>query len=345
MRKIAKTIGINRVATKLAGTVGTLTLLLAFTGNSFAAPKAPKPTSCANAITACGCTITQRGTFTVMNDLNASQGLTKDGSCLEISADHVILSLRGNALIGNGSGTGLKILSGGHDSTVQGTDPTETAQAIINSWKVGIENDANNVVIELFRQIGGNQFNQHGNSGDAIDLVNASNTTVANFNASFNGGTGINIQGGSNNRVMNCDSISNVGTGMILANSNTNSIINCTIAANNGYGIWLNSAGQNQIFTSSITGNGKIGLLVGCHKEGKCTGNKGSDQNHFSSSGTNGNSGAGVTVEEGSSDNEITNMSSAGNGGTSDMIDNNPSCDGNNWFNNNFGDASQSCIH
>jgi hypothetical protein len=39
------------------------------------------------------------------------------------------------------------------------------------------------------------------------------------------------------------------------------------------------------------------------------------------------------------------NMSAAGNGGTSDLIDNNPSCDGDLWFNNAFGDASQTCTN
>ena len=211
----------------------------------------------------------------------------------------------------------------------RGATSTEPpAQAIINGWNIGLEDDANNVVIELFKQIGGSIFIQQGNKGDAVLLQNASGVTVANFNASFNGGTGVDIQGGSSNRIMNCDSISNAGNGVILASSNVNTISNCTINSNTGYGVWLNTANQNQIFTSSLNGNGKIGLLVGCHKEGKCTGNKGSDLNHFSSSGANGNSGAGITVEEGSSNNQITNMSSAGNGGTSDLIDNNPSCDG-----------------
>jgi hypothetical protein len=109
--------------------------------------------------------------------------------------------------------------------------------------------------------------------------------------------------------------------------------------------VWLNTSNQNQIFTSSINGNQKIGILVGCHKEGKCTGNKGSNLNHLSSAGANGNTGAGIAVEEGSSNNQITNMSSGGNGGSFDLIDNNPNCDGNLWFNNTFGNASQSCIH
>src|SRR6202046_4335104 len=289
--------------------------------------------------------MTQTGTFPVADDLNASQGLTKAGNCLEVSADHVILDLQGHAIIGNGAGIGILIQNSGHDTTVQGTDPTETGQAIINGWGTGLEDDANNVVIELFRQFGGNNLNPTGNKGDGVLLQNASGVTVANFNASFNGGTGVEVQGGSSNRIMNCDSISNAGNGVILASSNVNTISNCSINGNTGYGVWLNSANQNQIFTSSVNGNGKIGLLVGCHKEGKCTGNKGSDLNHLSSTGANGNSGAGITVEEGSSNNQITNMSSAGNGGPSDLIDNNPGCDGNLWFNNAFGDASQTCIH
>lgn len=324
---------------------GTLAILILSASAGLSEAANPKPNSCPATITSCGCTVTQSGTFTVANDLDASQGLTKGGNCLEVSADHVILDLVGHAIIGSGTGTGILILSSAHDTTVQGTDPSETGQAIINGWGTGLEDGANNVVVELFRQIGGNTFNPHGNAGDGVVLRNASSVTVANFNASFNGGTGVNVQGGSNNRILNCDSIANSGNGVILASSNVNTISNCSINGNTGYGVWLNTSNQNQIFTSAINGNGKIGVLVGCHKEGKCNGNKGSDLNHFSSSGANGNSGAGITVEEGSSNNQITNMSSAGNGGSFDLIDNNANCDGNLWFNNAFGDASQSCIH
>lgn len=320
-----------------------IAILAASTGLSEAAN--PKPNSCPTTITSCGCTVTQSGTFTVTDDLDASQGLTKGGNCLEVGADHVILDLQGHAIIGSGAGIGILILNSAHDTTVQGTDPSETGQAIVNGWGTGLEDDANNVVIELFRQIGGNTFNPHGNAGDGVVLRSASGVTVANFNASFNGGTGINVQGGSNDRILNCDSIANSGNGVILASSNVNTISNCSINGNSGYGVWLDTAHQNQIFTSAINGNGKIGVLVGCHKEGKCNGNKGSDLNHLSSTGANGNAGAGITVEEGSSNNQITNMSSAGNGGSFDLIDNNANCDGNLWFNNAFGNASQSCIH
>ena len=337
--KTTITIRVLRASLSVAVTIAIVAAMAGF------AEAAPKPNPCPTAITSCGCTVMQSGISTVTNDLDATQGLTKAGNCLEVSADHVILDLQGHAIIGNGTGIGILILNSAHDTTVQGTDATETGQAIVNGWGTGLEDDANNVVIELFRQFGGNINNQHGNAGDGLLLQGASGVTVANFNASFNGGTGVDVQGGGNNRILNCDSIKNAGNGVILASSNVNTISNCTINANTGYGVWLNTSNQNQVFTSSINGNGKIGVLVGCHKEGKCTGNKGSDLNHLSSSGANGNSGAGITVEEGSSNNQITNMSSSGNSGSFDLIDNNASCDGNLWFNNAFGGASLSCIH
>jgi len=322
--------------------ISTIAILVTMTGPAVAAPK---PTACTSSISSCGCTIAKTGTFTVVDDLSASQGLTKGGNCLEVSADHVILDLQGHAIIGNGTGTGILIHASGHDTTVQGTDSTEAAQAIINGWGVGLEDDANNVVIELFRQIGGNSFNPTGNAGDGVLLRNANGVTVGNFFASFNGGAGVDVQGGGGDRLFDFTTTNNTTAGVILASSNVNSISNCTITNNPGYGVWLNAANQNQIFTAALNGNGKIGVLVGCQKEGKCKGNKGSDLNHLSSAGANGNSGAGITVEEGSSNNQITNMKSSGNGGTSDLIDNNPGCDGNLWFNNTFGSASQSCIH
>ena len=46
---------------------------------------------CPAAITSCGCVITKSGTYTVANDLDASQ--TTQPVCIEISADHSILNL------------------------------------------------------------------------------------------------------------------------------------------------------------------------------------------------------------------------------------------------------------
>ena len=51
--------------------ISTIAILLTMTGLAAAAPK---PTACTSSISSCGCTITQTGTFTVVDDLDASQG-------------------------------------------------------------------------------------------------------------------------------------------------------------------------------------------------------------------------------------------------------------------------------
>ena len=89
----------NRAAAIRAFGTSTVAILM-LTGLANAAPK---PTACANSISACGCTITQRGTYTVTDDLASNQGLTKAGNCLEVSADHVILDLQGHAITGTGT--------------------------------------------------------------------------------------------------------------------------------------------------------------------------------------------------------------------------------------------------
>src|SRR3984957_3991904 len=162
MNRKALTSLMNRAAAIRAFGTSTVAILM-LTGLANAAPK---PTACTSSISACGCTITQAGTYTVTDDLTSNQGLTKAGNCLEECADHVILDLQGHAITGTGTGIGILIQNSAHDTTIQGTDPTETGQAIINAWGVGLEDDANNVVIELFRQIGGNLRNPTRNAGD-----------------------------------------------------------------------------------------------------------------------------------------------------------------------------------
>jgi hypothetical protein len=93
--------------------------------------------------------------------------------------------------------------------------------------------------------------------------------------------------------------------------------------------------------------NNKDGLLLGCGKadQNGC-GSKGSDRNHLSNSGTNGNTGTGITVMKGSNGNAITNMTANGNQGSFDLVDENHKCGDDLWYNNVFGQASDTnCIH
>ena len=326
---------------------GTLALAFAVSLASSAAA-APKPgNSCSASITACGCIMDKRGsTYTVMNDLNDGQGLTPNGNCLEISADHVLLDLVGNALIGSGSGTGIVIQKTAQFAVIQGTDPNEVAQAIVNGWNVGIEDDGNNATIELFRQIGGNMFNQQGNTTNGVVLNGVSNTTVDDFNASFNGQAGLLVVGGGGNRFMNFDTTNNGADGIALNASDGNTLVNCTTTANGGAGVLMISADSNQVFTGSINGNQKNGILLGCGKSaGASCGSHGSNFNRVSNAGANGNKAAGIVVDKGSSSNAITSFKAQGNGGSFDAIDSNSRCDDDTWFNNTFGTVSQNCIH
>ncbi|HYL59322.1 MAG TPA: right-handed parallel beta-helix repeat-containing protein [Candidatus Acidoferrales bacterium] len=317
-------------------------------GLATSASAAPKPgNSCSSSITACGCIMDKRGsTYTVMNDLNDGQGLTPNGNCLEISADHVLLDLMGNALIGSGSGTAIVIQKTAQFAVIQGTDPNEAAQAIVNSWNIGIEDDGNNATIELFRQIGGNQFNPHGNTTYGVVLNGVSNTTVDDFNASFNGQDGLLVVGGGSHRFMNFDTTNNGADGVALNASNGNTLFNCTTTGNGGQGVLMISADSNQVFTGAINGNQKNGILLGCGKSaGASCGSHGSNFNRVSDSGANGNQAAGIVIDKGSSANAITSLKAQGNGGSFDAIDSNSRCDDDTWFNNTFGTVSQSCIH
>ncbi|MFI5089340.1 MAG: hypothetical protein ACHP7P_04710, partial [Terriglobales bacterium] len=51
--------------------------------------------NCSNSITACGCTITAAGTYTVNANLTASQGLTSHNGCIDVTADNVELLTNG----------------------------------------------------------------------------------------------------------------------------------------------------------------------------------------------------------------------------------------------------------
>src|SRR5438270_647021 len=86
--------------------VGAAAMLLLGVGPAQAKP--PKPTSCAQSITACGCVITQPLIYAVANDLSAAQ--TTAPNCIEIAASNAILNVMGFHVIGNNDGTGIGIL-------------------------------------------------------------------------------------------------------------------------------------------------------------------------------------------------------------------------------------------
>jgi hypothetical protein len=345
MQKLRVSARNHLVVSLIVGAMFELAIAFGFAGSAWSAPKPGN--SCSSSITACGCIINKRGTYTVLNDLDDGQGLTPNENCLEISADHVVLDLVGNALTGSGSGTAIVIQKTAAFAVIQGTDASEPAQAIVNNWNVGIEDDGDNATIELFRQIGGNLFNQHGNTTAGVVLNGVTNTTVDDFNASFNGQNGLLVVNGGGNRFLNFDTTNNGADGIVLNATNGNTLTNCTTTGNGGDGVLMISANSNQVFTGAINGNQKNGVLLGCGKSaGASCGSHGSNFNRVSNSGANGNTNSGIIIDKGSGGNAITSLIAQGNGGSFDAIDNNHSCDDDTWFNNAFGTVSPtSCIH
>src|SRR5258708_35345815 len=69
-------------------------------------------TACPPTINACGCAITAAGNYKIGLNINASQGLTAGGACVEIDTSFVILDRGEESVTGAGrnSPTGIGIL-------------------------------------------------------------------------------------------------------------------------------------------------------------------------------------------------------------------------------------------
>src|SRR5262245_18779711 len=169
------------------------------------AAEAARGPSCPAVITACGCAITKTGKYTVANDLSASQ--TTQQVCIEITASNSILNLKGFAIVGDGDGIGIAIRNGVTRAVVVGGDegpatpPNDAgtndqdfpaAQGVVARWDVGIQDEGDYSFIALFKNLGGNIFQQNmGNATAGILFKGAKNSVAGDFHASYNGQAGI----------------------------------------------------------------------------------------------------------------------------------------------------------
>ena len=331
-------------------------------GSVAAQPSGPaQARSCPAVITSCGCVITSTGTYTVANDLNADQ--TSKPNCIEIAAPYSILNLKGFSVIGSGyygSSIGILIRKGADHVVVEGGDEgTSTpandagmngqyvpgAQSVVTQWNIAIEDDGDDAAIELFKDLGGNIFQQHNGNATAGILFNGvKRSLAANFLASYNGQAGVIVKNSSGIHVSNLSTIGNQESGIWLDSSDDSTIATASAAGNGKYGIWLYDSSQNRIVDCNGTsGNGDTGILLGCGNQ-KCTGNIRSNNNRITNSGGPGNQMAGIVIEKHSNDNIVTITHNDGNPENQDMVDLNPHCGTNIWY-NNTGLGNQNCIH
>jgi parallel beta-helix repeat protein len=286
----------------------------------------------------------------VANNLDASQGLTKHGDCIDISAPFVQLNVNSFTVIGNGTGDGIRVLPEAHNTIIEGANPGASTQAVVNGWNVGVMVGAHSTVVEHFNPIGGTgkDGDTKGNVGAGIVIQGASDCTVDGITSAYNG-TGALVANSNHVRIFNFIGSQSDGSGIQVQNSSIGTFMNTTATNNGLYGLVLLNSDQNQVSNFAASDNGAAGISLGCDPHGpvSCpTSRQPSSRNKVSNGGANTNGRAGVVINAGSSNNQVTAVSATGNNkGGSDLSDQNANCDKNQWFTNTFGSADPSCIH
>ncbi len=149
--------------------------------------------NCSTSITACGCTVHSSGTYTITANLSAAQGLTTQGSCLNVTADNVKLLTNGYNITGAGTGTGIGIYleSSATNVFLSAAGPQET-YSTVSGWQYGLESQAHTVTAE--------GFYFEGNT-TGLWLRGAQNNNFGCVAAWDNSVYGVWIRGGSANQI------------------------------------------------------------------------------------------------------------------------------------------------
>jgi hypothetical protein len=139
----------------------------------------------------------------------------------------------------------------------------------------------------------------------------------------------------------------------IFLNGATGANINDFNSRNNTvYGAWIRGGKGNQLNCSNTNNNTKTGTYIGCHADNTrgtaCKGVKPSSGNRIYDHSSQNNGDAGIVIDVGNDRNLVTEVSTSGNAGGTDSIDENPNCGTDQWLNetsnDDFGVTSQSCI-
>jgi len=356
MRIIQRLHGVPSAAVRIVG-IGTVALAAAAIAAQAAPPPAPVP------ISACGFVISSPGSYVAANDLDATSG---NQNCIVIAAPNVRLNLKGFHVFGTQDGTGIGILirKGANRAIVEGADevqntdppngteggPTITAapqQSEVAKWKIGIEDDANDAKIALFAAIGGittDNGNTPGNTIGGVLLNKVTGGFVGVLNANYNGQYGVMLNNSSNVTLANLSVNYNGETGLKLVKSNGNAFGPGGALSNGHYGIWLQSSSSNRIHDSNgNTLNKDTGILLSCSSGVTCRGINASNDNRITNGGAPANLKAGIVITQGNAGNIVTVTHNEQNGNpNSDMIDLNPNCGTNTWY-NNVGMGNQPC--
>ncbi len=288
-----------------------------------------QPVKCSAQITACGCTITATGSYTVENALDYSQGLTLKNGCIDITASNVDL-YADNTITGPGSdptcvannpkkraGIGIHVMSGAQNVSIYQDDNA------VCGWNYGLESEGSNI----------NWYypgSYYSNLGMLLKNATGNDVLYGYFDYDI---TGLEIIGGSGNSINDGEAYYNTQ-----------------------YGYWLNGTKGNTFTGDGGYGNKLAGFYLGCDATGNvkplisCTTTT-TTGNSVQSNGAYGDYGYpqkyGIAVERGSIDNTFLEN---GTGYYSpylnkvDIIDGNANCVYNTYLDDIYLTKSPKCI-
>jgi hypothetical protein len=328
--------------------LATAALLLLAAGPSGAAPNPKPPAGCPLMITDCGCTIVKPGAYVAVNTLMAT---ASNQTCIKFaaSASGATLNLMGFDVTGkDGTGTGIWIQHGAHDVIVEGglessrassespaAAPNPSGQSQVTNWNIGIQDDGDRAIIALFSFIGGTNLFPPGpgNTTGGILLNHVERSFVGDLNADVNGKYGILLDHTSRINIGNISVDRNKDVGLELDSAERTTFGPGGADDNVNQGILLLGSSRNEIHDSNgNTSNGTAIMLDG-----------GSNDNRISNAGGPKNDVAGIVITAGSGGNIITVTHNEDNTSPYDMIDLNPNCGSNTWY-NNVGRGNHGCI-
>src|SRR5580658_4465537 len=214
--------------------------------------------ACSSTIVSCGCTISKKGLYMVGADLDASQGLTAKGDCIDISVPDVTLEGNGFDVDGDTTGkVGIRILSTAGNAVVADFE-------FIFDWVTGIEDDGNNAQITFYDDIDDN--------GTGIFLNGVNKSVLNTLDADDNSGPGIVISGGVGDSVLNFDTDDNGADGVLLNGASKASLTNFDSDDNSGDGVDVLNGGGIVISDFDAEDNGADGIFVQGTSSSKVTG-------------------------------------------------------------------------
>lgn len=308
--------------------IGLVWMALLSTGTTLAQTQ---PVKCTSQITACGCTITATGSYSVENALDYSQGLTLEKGCIDITASKVDLYAY-NSITGPGA-----------DPTCATSTPKKKAGVGIHVMP-GAENVS--IFMDGYYACGWN-----------YGLESEGSTINWYYPGAYYSNVGMLLNNATGNDVLYGYFYYNI-TGLEITGGSGNSINGGETEENTQYGYWLNGTKGNTVSENGAYYNTIAGFYLGCNSKGNVnplipctttttTGNSLQANGAYGEVSTSYAQKYGLAVERESIDNTFIEnylYDDSAYRNKVDIIDGNGNCVYNTYLDDTYGTKSPKCI-